>query len=83
MRALTVLPGAPDSARLEDVPEPDADEGHVLIEAHGVGVCGTDLEIVRGEYGAAPPDQQRLILGHESLGRVLAAPAESGLSRGD
>ena len=34
-------------------------------------------------YGWAPPGRDRLILGHESLGRVLEAPADSGLAPGD
>jgi glucose 1-dehydrogenase len=48
-----------------------------------MGVCGTDLEIVRGQYGWAPPGRERLVLGHESLGRVLEAPPASGFQRGD
>jgi threonine dehydrogenase-like Zn-dependent dehydrogenase len=36
-----------------------------------VGVCGTDVEIVEGKYGWAPPGRARLVIGHESLGRVL------------
>ena len=34
-------------------------------------MCGTDREIMDGEYGWAPPGEERLMLGHESLGRVL------------
>ncbi|MDQ3574737.1 MAG: alcohol dehydrogenase catalytic domain-containing protein, partial [Actinomycetota bacterium] len=34
-------------------------------------------------FGEAPAGCERLILGHESLGRVLEAPAGSGLQRGD
>src|SRR5437588_11670699 len=79
MRALTVAPGRADSARVEDVPEPPADDGPVLVQTLAVGVCGTDLEIVSGNYGWSPPGKDRLVLGHESLGRVLEAPAESGL----
>src|SRR5207245_8042217 len=48
-----------------------------------VGVCGTDTDILAGKYGWAPPGRERLILGHESLGRVLEAPSDSGLARGD
>lgn len=48
-----------------------------------IGVCGTDKEIVRGEYGWAPPDRRRLILGHESLGRVERAPSGSDFTAGD
>jgi glucose 1-dehydrogenase len=83
MRALTVQPGQPQSARLEQVPEPPREDGPVLVRAHSIGVCGTDVEIVQGEYGQAPPGQTRLILGHESLGQVLEAPAGSGLEPGD
>jgi threonine dehydrogenase-like Zn-dependent dehydrogenase len=83
MRALTVVPGVPDSAGLEDWPEPDEADGDVLIEADALGICGTDTEILAGAYGAAPPGEQRLVLGHESLGQVLEAPAGSGLAAGD
>src|SRR5205814_2079153 len=58
-------------------------DGPVLVQALAVGVCGTDLEIVGGAYGQAPPGRERLVLGHESLGRVLEAPADSGLAQGD
>jgi len=44
----TVEPHKPGTARLEDIPEPDAQEGSVLVEAIAVGVCGTDVEIVDG-----------------------------------
>src|SRR5918911_5447100 len=83
MRAVTVIPGAAGSARLDDVPEPGPELGSVLVESLAVGVCGTDNEITGGLYGWAPPGRERLILGHESLGRVLEAPAGSGLAPGD
>jgi len=71
MKAITVEPLQRESARVEDVPEPDPRNGSVLVEAIAVGVCGTDVEIVEGKYGWAPPGQTRLVLGHESLGRVV------------
>ncbi|HEX8628206.1 MAG TPA: glucose 1-dehydrogenase [Catenuloplanes sp.] len=75
MRALTVTPGKAESLRLvDDLPEPGENEGPILVEAIAVGVCGTDREIIAGEYGEAPPQEQRLVIGHESLGRVLADP---------
>jgi glucose 1-dehydrogenase len=83
MRAITVLPGKAGSARLEEIAEPLRDEGEVLVQTLAVGVCGTDLEIIQGGYGWAPPGRDRLVLGHESLGRVLEAPAGSGLAPGD
>jgi glucose 1-dehydrogenase len=83
MRAITLAPGVADSADLDEVPEPAASEGAVLADGVALGICGTDAEIVRGDYGEAPPGQERLILGHESLGRVREAPAGSGLAPGD
>jgi threonine dehydrogenase-like Zn-dependent dehydrogenase len=83
MRALTVLPGAANSLRLEEVPEPDPSSGRLLVRALALGVCGTDREIVSGQYGTAPPGQLRLVLGHESLGRVQEAPANCGFAEGD
>jgi len=82
MKAITVEPKKPGSARWEEVSEPDVSEGSVLVEAVAVGVCGTDVEIVEGKYGWPPPGQTRLVLGHESLGRVLD-PGPSGLKKGD
>jgi glucose 1-dehydrogenase len=83
VRALTVLPGTANSLKLEDVPEPDPRSGRVLVRALALGICGTDREINAGEYGTAPPNEQRLIIGHESLGRVEDAPPGSGLTKGD
>jgi threonine dehydrogenase-like Zn-dependent dehydrogenase len=83
MRAISVAPGQRRSSRLDEVAEPPVDDGAVLVETLSIGICGTDREIVEGSYGAAPDGRERLILGHESLGRVLEAPAEAGFSHGD
>jgi hypothetical protein len=82
MKAITVEPLKPETARLEDVADPDVRDGSVLVEAIAVGVCGTDVEIVEGKYGWAPRGKTRLVLGHESLGRVLD-PGPSALKQGD
>jgi glucose 1-dehydrogenase len=83
MKAITVEPKKPGSARYEDIPEPEEWEGSVLVEAIAVGVCGTDAEIVEGKYGWAPPGASRLVLGHESLGRVIDPGPRSSLKKGD
>lgn len=83
MRALTVAPGTPNSARVEDVADPPASDGAVLVRTLAIGVCGTDRDIVSGRYGWAPPGQTRLVIGHESLGTVHEAPADAGVKPGD
>ena len=83
MQAITVIPLQAGSARLDDLPEPAPEEGELLVQTLAVGVCGTDLEISQGEYGWPPPGRERLVLGHESLGRVLDAPDGSDLAAGD
>jgi threonine dehydrogenase-like Zn-dependent dehydrogenase len=83
MRAITVVPGTANSAALSEVPEPPAQDGAVLVEALALGICGTDAEIVSGAYGWAPPGEGRLVIGHESLGRVVEAPAGGDLAKGD
>jgi threonine dehydrogenase-like Zn-dependent dehydrogenase len=82
LRAVTVIPGTAGSARLDEVPEPGAELGSVVVESLAVGVCGTDVEIADGLYGWAPPGRERLILGHESLGRVVD-PGHTGFALGD
>ena len=83
MRCLTVAPGHKNSLQLDERPEPAPRDGWALIEAVALGVCGTDRDIIAGDYGWAPPGEDRLILGHELLGRVLQAPAGSDLATGD
>ncbi|MFC9690639.1 glucose 1-dehydrogenase [Kribbella sp. NPDC056951] len=83
MRAMTITPGKADSARLGEVAEPPSTDGSVLVEALLTGICGTDLELVSAHFGSAPPGSDELVIGHESLGRVLEAPAGSGFAPGD
>lgn len=76
MKAVVVIPGKANSIHLRDVPKPrlDAIPGGrgVLVKLLRVGVDGTDKEINAAEYGAPPPGDDFLILGHESFGRVEA-----------
>jgi glucose 1-dehydrogenase len=83
MRAVTVVPGRQGSVALADVPEPSPGDGPVLVQTRAVGICGTDLEIIDGGYGWAPPGEERLIIGHESLGRVAEAAPGTGFAAGD
>jgi threonine dehydrogenase-like Zn-dependent dehydrogenase len=74
MKAIAVHPGKPNSIHLEDIPKPSLDAipggRGVLVKVLRVGVDGTDKEINAAEYGAAPPGEDFLIIGHESFGVV-------------
>ena len=83
MRAATVTPGRPDDLHVSEWPEPAVLEGELLVEGLLVGLCHTDLEIINGRIDALPPGQDRMVLFHESLGRVLTAPTGSGFAPGD
>jgi threonine dehydrogenase-like Zn-dependent dehydrogenase len=83
MRALTVVPQQADTVALTDLPDPVPGDGELLVEGIALGICGTDKEIVDGRYGWAPPGHDRLVLGHESLGRVRHAPAGADFTEGD
>jgi D-arabinitol dehydrogenase (NADP+) len=57
---------APKTWSVTDVPTPEAAPGQVRIKVGQVGVCGTDLHIHEGDFGAVFP----LIPGHELVGVV-------------
>jgi glucose 1-dehydrogenase len=83
MRAMTMTTGKPDSAAVGEVAEPPATDGSILVEGLLTGICGTDIELVSGAFGSGRPGSDQLVIGHESLGRVLEAPDGSGFSPGD
>jgi threonine dehydrogenase-like Zn-dependent dehydrogenase len=83
MRAMTVVPGSQGTAGVEEVAEPPATEGSLVVAGRLVGMCGTDREIASGVYGEPPPGQRSLVIGHEGFGEVLHAPAGSGFAPGD
>src|ERR671925_264025 len=80
MKAIAVFPGQPNSVHLAQLPRPmvtDVPNGRgVLVKVLRVGVDGTDKEINLAEYGAAPPGDDFLVLGHESFGRVQAVGSD-------
>jgi alcohol dehydrogenase, propanol-preferring len=54
--------------RIEEVPRPALEPGHVLLRVRACGVCRTDLHIVEGEL---PPRREHLIPGHQIVGDVV------------
>jgi threonine dehydrogenase-like Zn-dependent dehydrogenase len=83
MLAITVTPKAPGNERLAELEKPGLREQELLVETIALGVCGTDREILDGDYGWAPTGRDWLVLGHESLGRVREAPPGGRISAGD
>ncbi|HEY6797045.1 MAG TPA: glucose 1-dehydrogenase [Kineosporiaceae bacterium] len=71
------------SAQLSELPDPEPAAAELLVEGIALGICGTDREIVAGDYGWAPPGHDRLVLGHESFGRVRSAPDDGRFAVGD
>lgn len=70
MRAFVVT--GPGTAGVQDVPEPTAGPGEVVIEVARVGVCGTDVEFFVGdmEYLRSGHAAYPIQLGHEWCGVV-------------
>jgi S-(hydroxymethyl)glutathione dehydrogenase/alcohol dehydrogenase len=64
--ALFHAPGVPLEVREIDLAEPRANE--VLVRIAAVGICGTDLHVVRGDWQRPTP----MVLGHEGSGVVEA-----------
>src|SRR6266550_1581396 len=88
MKAIAVTPGKPNSVHLKDAPMPkvgDVPNGRgVLVKVLRVGVDGTDKEINAAEYGAAPPGDDYLIIGHEGFGIVEdVGPSVTEVKKGD
>lgn len=84
MRAVAAFPQQ-KVLKVIDHPEPHIErDTEVLIEMLDVGVCGTDREIARFEYGTPPPQSPYLVIGHESLARVVeTGSAVTRLKPGD
>jgi threonine dehydrogenase-like Zn-dependent dehydrogenase len=82
MKAMSVIPGHRGSALIAESEDPPPAEGSVLAQGLLVGICGTDAEILLGQ-GQPPDGGHRLVIGHESLGRVLEAPSDAPVRPGD
>jgi L-iditol 2-dehydrogenase len=72
---------APGDIRLEEVPEPVAGPGDVLIRVRNCSTCGTDVKISRhGHQHIVPPRT----MGHEIAGEIVDIGSEvDGWNAGD
>ena len=65
MRALVWHGGT--TLSLDELAEPEAGTGHVVVDVEVAGICGSDLHAYRGHPGPRVPP---LVLGHEAIGTV-------------
>lgn len=54
--------------KIENFPDPTPGEREVVVKVAAVGICGTDLHILEGEFAPTLP----IIPGHEMSGEVVA-----------
>jgi NADPH2:quinone reductase len=67
----------PDGVRVQEVPEPQAASGEVLLDVHAVGVSFPDLLLSRGQYQLRP--EVPFTLGADCAGTVTGGALEPGL----
>jgi 2-desacetyl-2-hydroxyethyl bacteriochlorophyllide A dehydrogenase len=65
----------PKSFSLEEVPDPEPGPRDVLVRVEAVGICGTDVHVLDGEFA---PTQYPIIPGHETSGIVEAVGDQVG-----
>ncbi len=84
MKALAAFP-ASKSIRIVEHERPRlTTPTDVRLRVLEVGVCGTDREIARFDYGTPPDGCDHLVIGHESLGEVVeVGSAVTDLAVGD
>jgi L-iditol 2-dehydrogenase len=67
MIAVRKLARGVGNIELQEVPEPHAGAGQVVIEVDSAGICGTDLHIYLDEFEITPP----VTIGHELAGVIV------------
>jgi L-iditol 2-dehydrogenase len=71
MIAVRKLARGAGNIELQQVKEPVAGPGQVVLEVAAAGICGTDLHIYLDEFATDPP----VTIGHELAGRVVEVGA--------
>ncbi len=70
----------PNQFSLRELDDPVPGKHDVLIQVRMAGICGSDVHLLRGRN---PFAGYPLIPGHEYMGKVLQAPKNSGVGKGD
>ncbi|GGH38073.1 2-desacetyl-2-hydroxyethyl bacteriochlorophyllide A dehydrogenase [Cribrihabitans marinus] len=70
-----------DTVEVTDLPAPRAGPGEVVVEIRASGLCHTDVEVLRGNYGTGA---YPLVPGHEFAGVVAeVGPGVDAVAAGD
>ena len=78
MKAAVVV--TPGTLSVESVPDPTPGPLDVVVKPAAVGICGTDLHIMDGEFAPAFP----IVPGHEFAGEIVAVGTQvTGYAVGD
>ena len=71
--------GHPLAPEIRELEPPGPGEGELVVKMSACGLCGTDLEKMRGEYTASMP-----VIGHEAVGVVSSVgKGAEGFAEGD
>jgi len=70
MRALVYA--GPERMEMGEIPEPEPGPGEVLLGVSAAGVCGSDIHGLLGHSERRKPG---LVMGHETVARVLEVGA--------
>jgi len=75
-----IVYAGPSRLSVEDIPVPEPKPGQVLVRLKSAGICGSDVNYIKGEfqYSKIP-----IIPGHEGAGVVEIAEDSSELREGD
>lgn len=81
MKGIVVTaPGGPEVMKYVDLPEPEAGEGHIVVESAAIGVNYIDIYRREGRYPQPDPG----VPGEEGSGTVVAVgPGATGFEVGD
>ena len=78
MKAAVVV--TPGTIEIQSVPDPTPGPTDVVVQPAAVGICGTDLHIMDGEFAPSFP----IVPGHEFAGEIVAVgSAVTGYAAGD
>ncbi|MBC7309585.1 MAG: zinc-dependent alcohol dehydrogenase [Actinomycetales bacterium] len=77
-----VVPALGEPLEIRDLPVPEPDAGQIVVKIEASGLCHTDIHAARGDWPVKP--KIPLIPGHEGVGTVVAVgEGDSPIAVGD